>query len=407
MTVYRYSYIDDTGKRREDIIEADTREQAQDDLVMRSTAVLSLEENASKNGVKVRQQGKRRGKVSRRELIEFCIYLGTLSEAGVSLTSALSEFVNESQNEFFCHVISVLRDRVENGETLSTGMELFPKVFTREFIYLVRAGEQTGTIPSSFKELRGYLEWLERLNGDIKQATTYPAFITVTLACFILFLFSSVVPKITDILVDMRLELPLVTKIIIGISKGAMKTWHLWIAGGIALPLVMKIAIARSERFALLIDRYKLELPIFGGLLQLIIQARFTKNFAVLHRAGISVLDNLELSRGFVGNRLYAKALGDALAAIQEGKTLSTSLKESNLFSGLVIKMFAIGESAGNLEESLQHAADYYDEEVPRRIKRVFSVLEPLIIVVLIGIIGMVAMAIFLPILSISQGLQS
>jgi len=406
MSVFRYTFIDDAGKRQEDIIEADTREQAQRDLVVRNTAVLSLEEHTGKTTVRVRQHGRKRGKVSRRELIEFCIYLGTLAEAGLPLTGALNEFIDESQNEFFCHVVATLRDRVENGETLSAGMRLFPKVFSREFVYLIRAGEQTGTIPSSFKELRGYLEWLDRLNGDIRQATTYPAFITVTLAGFILFLFSSVVPKITAILVDMKLELPLITKIIIGISNGTMATWHLWLAGGIGIPILVKIAVVRSEAFALLVDGYKLRLPIFGNLLQFIIQARFTKNFAVLHRAGISVIENLELSRGFVGNLLYAKALKTALDNIQEGKTLSESFRESGLFSGLVIKMFAIGESSGNLEESLRHAADYYDEEVPRKIKQVFSILEPVIIVMLIGIIGMVAMAIFLPILSISQGLH-
>lgn len=405
MRQFVYEYIDDHGQNKFAIINAETFDEATSTLNNQKIAVISLEEGTPKNLLSTNAAFRIRGKVSRRELIEFCIYLGTLSEAGLSLTIALTEFTEESQNEFFNHVVTVLRSQVENGSTLSFAMSLFPRIFTREFIFLIKAGESTGTIPNSFKELRMYLEWLERLNGEIKQATTYPLFISVALGGFVLFLFSSVVPKITSILIDMKIELPLITKVIIALSDGARTTWPFVLATGFGIPLLYTFMANKSEPFARMVDKVKLQIPIFGNLIRLIIQARFTKNFSVLHSAGIPIVENIELSKGFIGNRLYAECLDNAGKQVQEGLPLSGALKASGLFGGLVIKMFAIGESAGNLDETLRHAAAYYDEEVPRRIKQVFSIMEPLIIVVLIGIIGMVAMAIFLPIISISKGL--
>jgi type IV pilus assembly protein PilC len=332
--------------------------------------------------------------------------MGTLSEAGLSYSLSLNEFQAETQNEYFKYIVNSLKAGIESGITLAEGMNGFPKVFSREFVHLVQAGEQTGTMSNSFRELRRYLEWLERLGGDIRQATTYPAFIAVTLCIFVLYLFSSVIPKITAILIDMKLKLPLITRLIVGLSEFALHTWYIWIAAFIATPLALRIGVRLNGRFACFIDKCKLGIPVFGNLLRLILQARFTQNFSIMHRAGVSIIENLELCRGFIGNRVYASSLSRALRNIQEGITLSDSLKKSGLFSGLVVRMFAVGEASGDLENTLMHAAAYYEEEVPRRIKQVFGILEPLIILLLVAVIGMVALAIFLPILSISQGIS-
>jgi type II secretory pathway component PulF len=230
-------------------------------------------------------------------------------------------------------------------------------------------------------------------------------FLSIALGIFVLYLFSNVVPKITKILIDMKLELPLITKIIVFISDVAINTWYIWIIAGIAIPLLYNLIIKKNQALMLIADSVKLELPVFGTLIRLLIQARFTHNFAILHRAGISVIENIELCKGFIGNALFQKALIKASSDVQQGITLSASLKSSGLFNGLVLRMFAVGEASGDLENSLNHASLYYDEEVPRRVKRVFSILEPMIIIVLVGIIGAVALAILLPIMSISQGL--
>jgi type IV pilus assembly protein PilC len=406
MPTFNYSFIDHRGAKKYSTIEGATLHEAEINLDVRGIAYLEISEEGSGKTISPKTS-KIRGKVTRRELIEFCIYMGTLSEAGLSLIVALSEFANETQNLMLKHVVETLRSNVENGKMLSDVMAQFPKVFTKEFVHLIRAGERTGTLPNSFKELRSYLEWLERVSGDIKQATTYPIFVSVALAVFVLYLFSSVIPKITTILIDMKLKLPLITKIIVFLSDIAIHSWYYWVAGGIITPLLFKFLLRKNQKFAIFIDQIKLKIPIFGTLIQLIVQARFTQNFSILHRAGVSILENLELCKGFIGNLLFEKALLKASQDVQEGINLSVSLKNSGLFTGLVIRMFAVGEASGDLENSLKHAANYYDEEVPRRVKRVFGLLEPIIILFLVGIIGVIALAIFLPILSISGGMRS
>ncbi len=405
MPRFTYCYIDKSGQKQYSTIEASDLFEAESNLDIRNVALLEIHQHKSEDvnllkGAKV--PGK---KVLRRDLVEFCIYMATLADAGLSLTGALSEYSAESQHVTMKYISEALKSEVENGKTLSESLARFPKVFTNEFVYLVKAGEQTGTLPNAFKEIKSYLEWLERVSGDVKQATTYPMFLSIALGIFVLYLFSNVVPKITKILIDMKLELPLITKIVVFISDAAINTWYLWIIAGVALPLIYKFIIKKNQAFMLIADSVKLELPVFGTLIRLLTQARFTHNFAILHRAGISVLENLELCKGFVGNALFQNALIKASRDVQQGITLSESLKSSGLFNGLVLRMFAVGEASGDLENSLNHVSMYYDEEVPRRVKRVFSILEPMIIIVLVGIIGAVALAILLPIMSISQGL--
>ena len=407
MPQFTYVYIDKNGTKTNATMEAVNLHEVELNLDVRSIVVLEIHEQVSGDSARF-QKTSRPGKVvNRRELIEFCIYMGTLAEAGLSLIGALGEYASEATNVTMKYISETLKTEVENGKSLSDGLARFPKTFTREFVYLVKAGEQTGTLPSSFKEIRSYLEWLERVSGEVKQATTYPVFVSVALGVFVLYLFSSVVPKITAILIDMKLKLPLITKIIVFLSDIAIQTWYMWLIAAVVVPVSYKFAVQKSTAFALLVDRVKLDIPVFGTLIRLIIQARFTHNFAILQRAGISILENIDLCKGFIGNKLFEKALEVASHDIQEGINLSVSLKKSGLFNGLVIRMIAVGEASGDLENSLKHASTYYDEEVPRRVKRVFGILEPLIILFLVGIIGSVALAIFLPILSISQGLGS
>lgn len=411
MAVFQYTYIDPRGKRRQGSAEAASMSLLEANLESQGLALLDVRaagrfaskddtSKALKSAIPSRQ------KVKRRELIEFCIYLGTLTEAGVSMTTALRDYLPEIKNEYFQYAMESLLRGIEAGQTLSQGMAQFPDVFTKEFVQMIKAGEQTGTLSNSLTELRSYLEWLERLQGDVKQATTYPLVVSVTLGAFVLYLFSFVIPRIAKILIDMKLELPTITRITLALSDFAVATWWIWIILIIVVPIVLKFARQRNDVVADWIDQVKIDLPFFGGLIRLIIQARFTQNFAVMHRAGISILENLDLCRGFVGNRLYAQAIGQTYNDVREGKSISVSLRESGLFSGLVLRMFAVGEAVGNLDGALRHAAKYYDEEVPRRVKAAFALLEPAIILTLVAIVGFVALAIFLPILSLSGGLR-
>ncbi|OGS36032.1 MAG: hypothetical protein A2293_05855 [Elusimicrobia bacterium RIFOXYB2_FULL_49_7] len=403
MAAFTYSYVDSFGAKHKATMEGANLGEVEHKLNALNIAVLNV---APASPLLYRSPSVSPEKISNRELIEFCIYLYSLTEAGLSLTLSLREFANETKNGYFKYVIETLQRTVEGGQSLSKGMAQFPKVFSTEFVHLIQAGEQTGTLAQSFKQMRGYIEWMQRVKADIKQATTYPIIVCFVLGVFMLYLFTFVIPKITDMLIEMKIQLPLITRIVMNISNVAVHTWWGWLMLGVMVPVTVRIAVKRSEAFALFLDKLKLQVPLFGNLLTTIIQARFSRNFVILHRAGISIFKNLDLCRGAIGNRLYMRAIEKASQDVRDGKDLSTSLKSSGLFSGLVLRMIAVGESSGGLDSSLEHVAAYYDEEVPRKVKKIFGIIEPLLILTIVSVVGTVALSIFLPILSLSSGIH-
>ena len=406
MPKFAYAWIDQDGRRRSAIAEAESAHELEGLLFERGVAVVSLRPSGMAGAFRSHRGALRRRKVSRRDLIELCIFAATLTDAGLSITTALRDFAEETRNLHFRSVLEGMATSVESGESLASTMAANPDIFRTEFVSVVRAGEKSGRLPEAFTEIRGWLEWQERIAGDIRQATTYPLVVSVLLALFILYLFSSVIPKIAAILEEMHVAMPLVTRLVLGASHAASRTWWIWLLVFVGIPLGFRFALRRSEGLAEWWDGILLGLPLFGELNSMGAQSRFAQNFSVLHRAGISILDNLELCTGLVGNRRFAKALGFAIRDVGEGGTLTGSLRRSGLFSPLSLRMLAAGESAGDLEKSLSNVARYYNEELPRRIKRAVAFLEPALILVLVGVIGTVALSIFLPILSLGSGLR-
>lgn len=411
MAVYTYLAVMPNGHRIKAVISATSAIELEQNLSSQGMAILDLFEggkleDAARSKVIATPGGPNPTKVKRRELIEFCIFIGTQLEAGVSLHASLIGFAKESKHPWFQFVIQEIVHRVEAGSSLSESMEMFPQVFNPEFFQLIRAGERTGTLDRAFMDLKRHLEWVENLVGNVKQATTYPIVISSALFLFILYLFAFVIPKISKVLMDLNLALPTITKVVFGLGNFFASTWWIWLMLFFCVPWAFREGVHRKPSFALWVDGMKLKIPLVGDLLSMILQSRFTHNFSVMHRAGISILENLELCGELIGNRVFRQAIMQARKQVREGSRLTDSLRESGVFSSLVMQMLYVGETAGILEKSLQYAADYYDQEVPRLLKKLFAVFEPLMILTLVAVVGSVALSIFLPILSISGGIR-
>lgn len=411
MAIFTYLAVMPNGSRIKAVVAASSAWELEQNLNGQGMAVLDVYEggkleDAARSKIKLTQGGPRPAKVSRRELIEFCIFVGAQLEAGVSLHASLIGFSKETKHAWFQFVIKEIVLRVEAGSSLSEAMEMFPQVFSAEFYQLIRAGERTGTLDHAFMDLKKYLEWVENLVGNVKQATTYPIVISSALFLFILYLFAFVIPKISKVLLDLKLSLPMITKVVFGFGNFFAFTWWIWILAFMLVPWLTRELIHRKPEFAMWFDGMKLKIPLIGSMLSMILQSRFTHNFSVMHRAGISILENLELCAELMGNRVFKHAILQARKQVREGSRLTDSLRESGVFSSLVMQMLFVGESAGILDKSLQYAADYYDQEVPRLLKKLFAVFEPLMILTLVAVVGCVALSIFLPILSISGGLR-
>lgn len=345
-------------------------------------------------------------RVSRKELIEFCSAMSAMLSSGISLVDAFRTMTTESSNAGFTQVLEDISINVEAGSTVFDSMTKHPDVFPEQMRNLVKAGEYSGNLPTSFKDLQHHLTWVEKLTSEIKQVSIYPTIVFIAVILFVLLLFTFVVPRFTSILVSLDVPIPMLTQIVMSIGEFTKAYWWAILGLPIVVFIVLKASIQRSKNFALAFDQFKLNLPIFGEIARMIELSRFAHNMAILLRSGIPILETLQLCHGMISNRVVADAVYQAELAVNEGKTLSSVLREYAVFPPMMLRMIVVGEQSGEFERALSHVSERYDEEIPIRVKKVFSIIEPAIMFVLISLVGTVSMAIFLPLMSLMGGIS-
>src|SRR5438093_254724 len=233
------------------------------------------------------------------------------------------------------------------------------------------------------------------------RASIYPMIVLSVVCAFVLLLFSFVIPKFVTLLAAANVPLPLLTQIVFGASDFAKATWWVWPLLGLVLYVSVRTACRLSKGFRLWFDELKLNLPVFGELQLMLAISRFAHNLALLYKAGIAIVTALKLCEDLVGNAVVEKAVREMQAAIESGDSISEAMGRHRIFPSLLVRMVAIGETSGNLDVGLQNVSDYYHDVVPRRIKAIFALVEPAMIVFLVMLVGTIAIAIFLPILSL------
>lgn len=341
------------------------------------------------------------GDGGRRELIDFSTLMSFQLRVGVPMMQALDIAAADCAHPRFRTTISELKRLVESGEPLADAMARFPRVFAVQFTSLIRAAESSGTVPDAFLELKRYLEWQEQIVADIRQATIYPAIVLGVVCLFVLVLFTFVVPKFVSLLSLAKVSLPLITRVVFAVSDVAKATWWIWMAAFILIPLGIRTARRRSRKFDIGFDRVKFGLPVFGVLNHMLVISRLAHNLAVLYRSGIPIINALKMCRDLVGSSLVGTALDDVAQRVEAGEVISDAMRRHPVFPQLLIRMVAMGERTGNLDTSLENVSTYFNTIIPRRIKKVFSIMEPALILFLVGVVGTVALAIFLPIISL------
>ncbi|MGD9850695.1 MAG: type II secretion system F family protein [Nitrospirales bacterium] len=349
---------------------------------------------------------KQRGRVKSRDLMEFSTHMFTLLDAGVSLPQALKNLVQESANPNLRSILQTLYHHVEAGSTLYEAMGKYPKIFPPQMVNLIQAGEESGTLTATFQELERYLNWLDQIRGDVRQATIYPSIVLVAVIGLLGLLFTFVIPRFVPILKDLNVPLPALTRFIIGISELMVNSWWIWGPIVCAMPFIWLIARKLLPGYSTLRDHFLLRIPILGELIRMLTLSKFVQNFAVLYRAGIPVLQCLQLCQGLVGNAVVARALKATEQAVAEGSTINESLGRHPIFPPMMIQMISVGESTGKLPQTLMNVANFYNREIPRRVKKIFAVFEPAVTLVLISIVGAVALALFMPMMSIMDGFR-
>jgi len=351
-----------------------------------------------------RKSGAKR-KVPRRELIDFFNGMTSLQTAGISVADAISAMANETEHPSLRAILSDVGINVQAGNDLSTSFRKFPDVFPAQVCNLVQAGEHGGNLVDTFRDLSAHLEWVERIMADIKQASIYPLMIISAVFGLIGLMFAFVVPRFAKIFVELDIELPPLTRGVVAIGDFSQRYW--WAILGALVLLVVALRSIRklNPALTLRIDRFKLSMPIFGRIQRLLVQSQFVHNLALMLKAGVPIIEALKLSRGLTNNLVMDTAIEHAEAAVERGDRISDALRKHDVVSSLTLRMIVIGEDSGRLDTTLQQVADRFDEEIPRHIKRVFAVIEPLITLVLIVIVGLVAASVFLPMFALVSGL--
>lgn len=401
MVKFAYRAVDAKGQATEGVMSASDLKALQSQL--EGNGLWLVEAKATAGAAS--QKKTRFTRAKRQLLIMFAIHMNSLLSAGVQVSPSIKGFADTATDPEFKKVVQAIWKRIETGIPLYEALKEHPSYFPEEMAHLIQAGEESGTLPDTFGELRRYLEWVDRIIGDVRQATIYPTIVITGMMMFMIMLFTFVIPRFATVLVSLNVPLPLPTILIMNLSEILVATWMYWGFLALLIPILILVA-KRSPTLGYKLDQLKLKLPIFGEVVQMLAISRFAQNFGVLFRSGVPILRCLNLCQTLVGNKVVEKALIETEKGVSEGVLLSTCLARYAVFPPMVLQMVSVGESAGRLGQTLGNVSDYYNEEIPRRMKRVFGVIEPLVTVVLIVLLGFVAVSIFLPMMSLVGGIR-
>lgn len=406
MPFYRYKAVDGSGRVRRGVMAATDELNLERTLKAAELWLTEVEETHApapaarprpRSGGGPTLSAKRR----RRALIEFCSMMAYQTKVGVPMVQAIESIGRHCDDPVFREVVRGVQREIESGLQLYEALARYHRTFPDEFIGIVRAGELSANLPGAFQELKRYLNWLDRLVADVKQATLYPGIVITVVSLFVVFLFAFVVPTFANLLTKLNTPLPLVTQLVFGAGDVAKRYWWLPLVLGGVIGVGQRLLHRHSPGFAHWWDRMKLRLPLFGPLIHMLALSRFANNLAIMYRAGIPVLQALEMCRDLVGNLVVTDAVVRVQEAVEGGSTLSEAIQQAAVFPPLVLRMVVVGEGSGNLDATLQEVADYYNQTVPERAKKMLTFLEPALMLFLIFVVLIVALAVYLPILSL------
>jgi type IV pilus assembly protein PilC len=337
-------------------------------------------------------------RVARQDLINFCFHLEQLASAGVPVIEGLADLRESLEQPRFREVVSGLLEAIEGGRSLSQALAEFPEVFSKVFVSLIRAGEQTGKLAEVLQSLTESLKWEDELAAQTKKLMVYPAMVGSIVLLVTFFLMIYLVPQMTGFIRNMGQSVPLQTRILIHVSAFFVDFWWAILAAPFFAFAALRLAVKRNPRFAYALDRYKISAPLFGPILRKIILSRFASSFAMMYSSGITVLDAMRSCEEIVGNKPMENALRSAGQQIAEGKTLTGAFQELSLFPPLVIRMLRIGENTGRLDTALLNVSYFYNRDVRESIGRLQAMIEPALTVVLGLILGWVMLSVLGPV---------
>ncbi len=417
MPNFAYIVKDAKGARIEGIMKAESLDQAVDKLAKEGSTIISVKaaaEGAFKGRLSLSDKimlsiYKWRTGVSLKTLVFFTRQLSTMFSAGLTIEKSISDLEKAEKNKKFAKVLRQLSDDIRKGYSLSEAMEQHPGVFNPLYIALVTAGEVSGTLHTILDELSDYLEKIEDTRRKVRSAMAYPLFIVVFLTLVVWFLFYYVVPMFAQVYEGFGADLPVPTRIAIGISN--FITNNAFLAILMLLGLVVAVWIINlTDRGRYVWDTIKLKMPVFGSVTTNSIMSKFSRTFSILMTAGVPIMDTMELTENVVQNAVIEGGIRRARVMVKEGYGVANAFRRTGLFPPTLLQMIGTGEETGDMDKLLGKAAQFYEKLVDAVIERLTSLIEPLLIILMAGVVGGIIIVVYLPIFSLgeamSQGLR-
>ena len=400
MAQYNYKAMDASGKTKKGSIEAQSVDLAKERLRKEGLSIMEIDEN------KDIQINFGRKKVKTRDLAVFCKQFGSILRAGVPIIQALDMLAEQMENKTLQTALKEAQTHVQKGGTLADAFKLNPEIFPPILYNMVAAGEMSGKLEVCFERLATQFEKDGYIQAKIKSAMTYPIVVLVVIGVVVAIMMIKVIPTFSEMFEEMGTKLPGATQMLVSFSNFLVHKWWLLliiIAGIVVGIKFFKVTPTGQQFFGSL----ALKMPVFGNLSIKTAAATFARTFSTLLASGISLIDAVDQTAKVMKNKVIRDKLMECKSQVAKGVPLSKPIKDMDIFPVMLPQMMHIGEETGNIEDMMVKVADYYEEEVDLAVESLSAAMEPLIMVVLAGVVGVIVVAIYSPIMSMYDAVDS
>lgn len=347
-----------------------------------------------------------RKKVKLVDLSQFCRQVSIMLEAGISIAGALDVIKEQTLNPTLRDCLVDVYSNIQKGLSLSIVMSYFPNIFPPILLSMVEAGEASGQLDRVFTRLADHFEKEYKQSQKVKGAMTYPIIIFCIAVFVVVIMITSVIPTFGKALQGMGVDLPAVTKVMLNISNFVTTYWYVFLLGIIALIIIIK-TLSDFKGGKKFFDKMQLKIPLVADVVRTNMTARLCRGLSTLLSSGVLILEALEITQRILGNSILIEKMDGAIENIKQGRQLSSSIEEMKVFPPMALSMIKTGEESGNLDFTLQKAANFYEDQLEEKIQKLTTFIEPLIMIVLGGIVAFILFSVLIPMISVYQSIGS
>lgn len=399
MPGFNYTAINRNGKRVRSSLDASSIETAKSSLRGAGYTILDIKEQTTLNrDIEIPFLGNPKAK----DMAVFCRQFVSILRAGVSVASVLAMLGQQTSNKKLRAAIREMQADVEKGESLATSMRRHPKIFPAILVNMVSAGEASGNLEESFRQMELYFERSKRTKSKVTSAMIYPCVLIVVMIIVLIVMMTKIIPNFLKTFEDMDAELPKLTQGVMAVCEWFESWW--WV------PLLMLVALIvggvlfhRTDKGKHFFGWLARKTPVVGNLTVKTACATFCRTMEVLIGSGLTLTDSMDLAASNMGNIYYLEAIRDARGMVAEGTPLRESLVRTGIFPPMVSNLVGVGEETGDLQSMMGKVADYYDEEVDEATKKLLNLMEPAIIIFMAVFVVIIVLAIYLPMINMTK----